>query len=90
MYGLLPYAIENGAISLTWIVIVPFPLPPRFVAVTVYTVDGETTVGVPLISPVAASKIRPVGRGGEMVHELTAPPLRDGVTAPIGAPLVRV
>ena len=90
MYGLLPYAIENGAISLTWIVIVPFPLPPALVAVTVYTVDGETTVGVPLISPVAASIVNPVGRAGEIVHELTAPPLTNGVTAPIGAPLVRV
>ena len=57
---------------------------------TVYTVDGETAVGVPLISPVAVSNIRPVGRAGEMLHELTAPPLFDGVTAPIGAPLVRV
>ena len=59
-------------------------------AVTVYTVDGETTVGVPLISPVAESIANPVGRTGEIVHELTAPPLTEGVTALIDAPLVRV
>ena len=52
--------------------------------------DGETTVGVPLISPVAVSIVNPVGKAGETDHELTAPPLTDGVTAPIGAPLVRV
>ena len=69
---------------------VPVPPPPALVAVTVYTVDGETTVGVPLISPVTVSIVNPVGRAGEIVHELTAPPLTDGVTAPIGAPLVKV
>ena len=71
-------------------VIVPVPLPPALVAVTLYTVDGDTTVGIPLISPVLASIDRPVGRFGEIVQELTAPPLTVGVTAPIAAPFVSV
>ena len=36
-------------------VIVSSPLPPVFVAVTVYVVRGDTADGVPLISPVAVS-----------------------------------
>ena len=69
---------------------VPAPLPPALVAVMVYTVNGETTVGVPLISPVAASIDNPIGRAGETDQVLTAPPLTVGVTAPIGVPFVSV
>ena len=53
-------------------------LPPVFVAVTVYVVVAEITVGVPDISPVVASIVSPVGSVGEIVHEVTAPPLLDG------------
>ena len=39
---------------------------------------AEITVGVPDISPVVASIVSPVGSVGEIVHEVTAPPVLDG------------
>ena len=48
------------------------------------------TVGVPEIAPVAASSVRPVGRLGEINHEVTAPPLEVGVAVVIAVPLFRV
>ena len=41
--------------------IVVVALPPVFVAVIVYVVMVESTVGVPLISPVDESMLIPVG-----------------------------
>ena len=75
--------MEVGAISFTSSSIVTESLPPVFVAVIVYVVSGERTVGVPEISPVAVSKARPVGRSGEIDHESTAPPAAVGVSADI-------
>ena len=49
-----------------------------------------TAVGVPLISPVEVSKDNPAGRDGETDHEVTGPPLEDGVTAVIAVPFVNV
>ena len=60
-------------------VTVAVSIPPLFDAVIVYTVDGDTTVGVPLISPVDASMFRPVGRPGEIDHVATGPPVEVGV-----------
>ena len=60
-------------------VTVAVSVPPLFDAVIVYTVDGDTTVGVPLISPVNASILRPVGRPGEIDHVATGPPVELGV-----------
>ena len=56
-------------------VIVVVPLPPAFVAVIVYTVCGETAVGVPPISPLDVLNDRPVGRLGVIVQEFGVPPL---------------
>ena len=80
--------IEVGAISLTSRLIVTESLPPVLVAVIVYAVSGESTVGVPEISPVAGSKTRPIGRSGEIDHESTAPPAALGVSACIAVLLV--
>lgn len=55
----------------------------------VYVTDGETTVGVPLISPVVASKVKPVGRAGETDHEVTVPPPTVGVTDVIATSFVK-
>jgi hypothetical protein len=60
-------------------VTVAVSVPPLFDAVIVYTVDGETTVGVPLITPVDVSMLRPVGRLGEIDHVATGPPVEVGV-----------
>ena len=75
--------MEIGAISLTSRLIVTESLPPVLVAVIVYVVNGERTVGVPEISPVAVSKARPVGKSGEIDHSSTAPPAAVGASADI-------
>ena len=61
--------------SLTVMSTVVVALPPEFVAVTVYVVNVESTLGVPLISPVDASMSRPVGNVGSIVQVMTVPPL---------------
>ena len=67
------------------------PLPPAFVAVIVYEVRGETTVGVPEISPVEVENDRPIGRlVGEIDQEVTVPPLDVGVAVVIATSFVRV
>jgi hypothetical protein len=71
-------------------VTVALPLPPAFVAVTSYEVEGDITIGVPDIVPFEVSKDNPVGRAGEIDHETTVPPLAVGVTVCIGELLVRV
>ena len=71
-------------------VIVTVPLPPLFVAVTVYVVRGETAVGVPLSSPFVVSKTNPDGRVGLIDQLATGSPCAVGMTAPKGVPLVRV
>ena len=43
---------------------IPFP---ALVAVTVYVVAAERTVGVPLIVPSSGLKLKPVGRIGDIV-----------------------
>ena len=66
----------------------PVPLPPALMAVTVYVVDVVMLVGVPEISPVEVSKIRPADRVGEIDQSVTAPPFAEGVTGVIAVPLV--
>ena len=65
-------------------------LPPVLLAVTVYVVDDETAVGVPLISPVAVEKVSPAGRDGVIDHKVTVPPLADGVAVVMAVPFVNV
>ena len=50
--------------------------------------NGETALGIPLISPVDESMERPAGSVGWVSHESTKPPLAVGVTAVIAAPTV--
>ena len=47
---------------MTVISTVVVPVPPLFVALIVYVAVEETTVGVPLITPVVALKVRPFGK----------------------------
>ena len=65
--------IEEGATSLTTMVRVAVSVPAVLVAVTVYEVDDETALGVPLSSPVEVSKDRPEGSDGETAYESTSP-----------------
>ena len=53
-------------------------------------VEEATAVGVPLMAPVAVSKDKPVERVGEIVQEVTAPPLSVGVTVVMAVPFVSV
>ena len=52
--------------------------------------DEDTAVGVPLIAPVEESKDKPAGKEGETDHEVTVPPVIDGVTVVIAVPFVNV
>ena len=52
--------------------------------------EAEITVGVPLITPVEASKASPVGSVEEMAHDVIVPPLVVGLSVVIAIPLVRV
>jgi hypothetical protein len=74
--------------SLTIIVTSPVPAPPALMAVTVYVVDEVMLVGVPEISPVAGSKVRPDDSVGEIDQSVAAPPFAVGVTGVIAVPLV--
>ena len=49
-----------------------------------------TAVGVPLITPVEASRDKPAGRVGDTEYDVTAPPLEVGVAAVIAESLVKV
>ena len=51
---------------MTTSVIVAVSVPAVLVAVTVYDVDEETTVGVPLMVPVLVSRDKPEGSDGEI------------------------
>ena len=82
--------MDDGAISLTWMVNVAVPLPPALVAVIVYDVDEETAVGVPPTAPVLLLNVSPAGSAGEIDHEATGPPLAVGVTVLIDTPLTRL
>ena len=70
--------------------IVAVALAPVLVAVTVYDVEDEVTVGVPEMAPVVVENVRPFGSDGEIDHEVTVPPLTDGVAVVMATPLVRV
>ena len=60
------------------------------VAVTVYDVEGDTAVGVPLILPVEGSSDRPAGSVGVIDQEVTSPPLAVGVTVVMALFIVKV
>ena len=65
-------------------------LPPVLLAVTVYGVSVDITVGVPLMAPVDVENTRPLGSDGEIDHEVTVPPLAVGVAVVMAVPLVNV
>lgn len=53
-------------------------------------VEDDTAVGVPLMAPVDVLKESPVGSEGDIDHEVTVPPLDDGVSVVMAEPLVSV
>ncbi len=63
-------------------------VPPELVAVTVYTAEEVTVVGVPEIAPVVLDSVRPAGSEGDTDQEVTAPPVEVGETVVIAVPLV--
>jgi len=72
-------------------VTVAVSVPPVLVAVTVYTADEVTVVGVPEITPVELEIVRPDGRVGDTSQVTTVPPVDVGVAGlDIALPLVRV
>jgi len=55
--------VNAGDVSDTAIVTVARPVPPGPVAITVSTVEDDTTVEVPEMMPFEVFKLRPVGIG---------------------------
>ena len=53
-------------------------------------VEDDTAVGVPLMAPVDVLKESPAGSEGDIDHEVTVPPLDDGVSVVMAEPLVSV
>jgi hypothetical protein len=80
----------RGWTSLTTIVTDAVSVPPELVAVTVYTAEEVTVVGVPEIAPVVLDRVRPAGSEGDTDQEVTAPPVEVGETVVIAVPLVSV
>ncbi len=65
-------------------------VPPELVAVTVYTAEEVTVVGVPEMAPVVLDRVRPAGSEGDTDQEVTAPPVEVGETVVMAVPLVSV
>ena len=67
-------------------------LPPLFVAVTVYvTPADDSSVGVPVITPLELLNDKPAGSAGLMAQLTTSPPpVTDGVLAEMAVPTVYV
>ena len=80
----------RGWTSLTTIVTDAVSVPPELVAVTVYTAEEVTVVGVPEIAPVVLDRVRPAGSEGDTDQEVTAPPVEVGETVVMAVPLVSV
>ena len=80
----------RGWTSLTTIVTDAVSVPPVLVAVTVYTAEEVTVVGVPEMAPVVLDRVRPAGSEGDTDQEVTAPPVEVGETVVIAVPLVSV
>jgi hypothetical protein len=47
-----------------------------------------TAVGVPLMMPVLVLRLRPAGRAGLILYEVTAPPVLVGLFGVIAVPLM--
>ena len=63
----------EGVASFTTMVRIAVSLPPVLVAVMVYCAEAVIAVGVPLMTPVEASRDIPDGRPGETDHVSTCP-----------------
>ena len=75
---------------MTTIVTDAVSVPPELVAVTVYTAEEVTVVGVPEMAPVVLDRVRPAGSEGDTDQEVTAPPVEVGETVVMAVPLVSV
>ena len=76
------------AIALELTVIVVVAEPEELVAVTVYTLEEDVAVVVPLITPVEVLNARPEGRGELMLQDVAASPVFVGVSVVIAVPTV--
>lgn len=81
-------ALENEEIAVELTVIVVVAEPALLVAVTVYTLDEEVAVEVPLTTPVEVLNERPEGRGELILQAVAASPEFTGVNTDIAVPTV--
>ena len=61
-------------------------LPAALVAATKYAVAEVTAVGVPEMTPVELSRLRPAGSAGDTEYLTTTPPLLLGVLLGMAVP----
>jgi hypothetical protein len=78
----------DGATSFTAIVIVALPDPPVFEAVTVYSAEPVSWVGVPVIEQSTVLNDSPEGSAWLTVQPVIAPPVLAGVRVAIALPIV--
>ena len=64
---------EGAATLVTVIVTVAVVDPAMLVAVMVYVVRADSTVGIPEITPVVASMLTPLGKAGAILKLSTVP-----------------
>ena len=87
-YGLPVYETDDGIISTMVMSMFIVVLPPVLVAVIVYVVSVDKCDGVPLISPVDESMLKPFGRFGNIDHVKTGPPPTVGTPVVMNESLV--
>ena len=81
--------MTGGVIAAAIVIeILAVPLPPAFVAVTVYEVAPCAEDGVPEIVQVDVLKESPAGMPGEIEQLTIAPPVFEGVWLAIAVPAV--
>ena len=73
---------------MTVMVKVAVVLPAELAAVTVQLAKAVTAAGGPLMIPVVLLRLKPAGRAGLTLYELTAPPLLVGLFGAICTPFV--
>ena len=63
--------------------------PPVLVAVMVYSMGVlDSSLGVPLITPVERSRVKPLGKVGSMAYDTTSPPEEVGSLSVMRVPMV--
>jgi len=88
--GFIEYESAVGAGAVTAMCSTVCVEPAAFEPVTVYSVEEETSSGVPLRTPVARLRPSPGGSAGVTVYRVMVPPALDGASGTMGTPTTKV